>query len=236
MMNNKFTGNQAVGQIVAEFPQAAEFFKKYAIDFCCGGDKLLSVAAKELNLNEDIVIKQINQAYSMVEEHSSTVVDWRQQSLTHLIEHIVNTHHLYLQREMPQISELVIKILRVHGATHSELGKVHKLFHTLKMELEQHLITEEEILFPLIKKYEQNPSSQMLATIKSQIDTIENEHEQAGDIVKELRQITNQYALPASACTSYRLAYQKLIEMESDLFQHIHLENNILHPRLQEGN
>jgi regulator of cell morphogenesis and NO signaling len=234
-MNNKFTGIQAVGQIVAEFPQAAEIFKKYRIDFCCGGDKTLSVAAKELAIKEDVVLEQLNQAYSMMKNQSiqGEEVDWRQQSLTQLIDHIVATHHVYLQQEMPQISELVTKILRVHGVAHSELAKVHKLFHTLKMELEQHLITEEEILFPLIKEYEKNPSAKLLDNIKKVTNDIENEHEGAGDIIKELRTITNQYALSSDACTSFRLAYQKLEEMESDIFQHIHLENNILHPRLQ---
>ena len=226
---------QAVGKIVAEFPQAAEIFKKYKIDFCCGGDKQLAVAAKELNLDEKSVLEELNQVYTLMakQDNWSEEVDWRQQSLSQLVNHIINKHHLYLQQEMPLISELITKILRVHGANHSELRKIHNLFHVLKLELDQHLIKEEEILFPLIKEYEKNPSSQLLANVQKQIDTIENEHEQAGDIIKELRQITNDYTLPADACTSYRLAYQKLEEMESDLFQHIHLENNILHPRIQ---
>ena len=233
-MENKFTGIQAVGQIVAEFPQAAEIFKEYRIDFCCGGDKTLTAAVKELNLNENNIINKLNQAYVTMKNQQSEFgeIDWREQSLTHLVDHIINTHHLYLHREMPQISEYVTKILRVHGVAHSELTRVHKLFHLLKLELEQHLIKEEEILFPLIKQYEKKPTNQMLEQIKTVTNDIESEHEQAGDIIKELRNITNQYALPADACASFRLAYQKLEEMESDLFQHIHLENNILHPRL----
>ncbi len=233
-MENKFAGIQAVGQIVAEFPQAAEVFKEYGIDFCCGGDKTLTTAVKELHLNESNILDKLNQAYVTMKTQHNEVrdVDWREQSLTHLVDHIINTHHLYLQREMPQISEYVTKILRVHGVVHSELTKVHKLFHLLKLELEQHLIKEEVLLFPLIKEYDKKPTSQMLEKIKIMTNDIENEHEQAGDIIKELRKITSQYALPADACTSFRLAYQKLEEMESDIFQHIHLENNILHPRL----
>ena len=233
-MNKQFTGTQAVGTIVVEFPQAADIFKKHRIDFCCGGDKLLAVAAKELNLDVETVVEELNQAHAMMEASNQTSEekDWRQVPLSQLIDHIVATHHVYLQRELPQIGEFVTKILRVHGVAHSELGKVHKLFYTLKMELEQHLITEEEVLFPLIKEYEKKPSSLLLGKIKEVTDAIENEHEQAGDVIKELRKITNQYHLPSDACASYRLAYQKLEEMESDIFQHIHLENNILHPRL----
>lgn len=233
-MDYKFNGTQTVGNIVAEFPQAAEIFKVYRIDFCCGGDKLLTVAAKELELNEDTVLEKLNQAYLIAADKpkEDKETDWRLQSFTQLVDHIVNTHHLYLQREMPLISEFVTKILRVHGAKHSELAKVHRLFHTLKMELEQHLIKEEEILFPLIKEYEKKPTAQLLEKIKNVTSNIEEEHEQAGDIIKELRKITYQYELPSDACTSYRIAYQKLEELESDLFQHIHLENNILHPQL----
>jgi len=237
-MNNKFTGRQAVGNIVAEFPQAAEIFKEYRIDFCCGGDKMLTAVVKELNLDENSILNKLNQTYvTMANQHNKIEeIDWREQSLTDLVDHIINTHHLYLQREMPQISDYVTKILRVHGVAHSELTKVHKLFHLLKLELEQHLIKEEEILFPLIKEYEKKPTNQNLEKIQSVTNDIENEHEQAGDIIKELRKITNQYVLPADACTSFRLAYQKLEEMESDIFQHIHLENNILHPRLLRRN
>jgi regulator of cell morphogenesis and NO signaling len=233
-MEEKFTRMQAVGDIVAEFPKAAEIFKEHKIDFCCGGDKLLTVAVKELNLDEVTVLEKLNQAYAALvkNKQESQDIDWRQQSFAQLIDHIVSTHHLYLQRELPQISEFTNKILRVHGAKHGELAKVHKLFHILKMELEQHLIKEEEILFPLIKEYEKNPSAQSLEKIKNVTNDIEAEHEQAGDIIKELRKITNQFQYPADACTSFKIAYQKLEEMESDLFQHIHLENNILHPRL----
>jgi regulator of cell morphogenesis and NO signaling len=237
-MEKKFTSSQAVGAIVAEFPQAAEIFKGYRIDFCCGGDKTLKLAVQELGLDENTVLEQLNQTYSKAVNQSekSDEVDWRKESFTTLVDHIVNTHHLYLQKELPQISEFVTKILRVHGQNHSELTRVYKLFHTLKMELEQHLIKEEEILFPLIKEYEKNPSDQLLDRIKQVTNDIEEEHEQAGDIIKELRNITNQYELPANTCTTYQLAYQKLEEMESDIFQHIHLENNILHPRLQGRN
>lgn len=237
-MKNKFTGTQAVGPIVAEFPQAADIFKEYRIDFCCGGDKTLTAAIKELHLNESSVLDKLNQAYATMADQNNVIakVDWREHSLTALVDHIITTHHLYLQREMPQISEYVTKILRVHGLAHNELTKVHKLFHILKLELDQHLIKEEELLFPLIKEYDKNSTSELLEKIKAVTNDIESEHEQAGDIIKELRKITNDYALPSDACTSFRLAYQKLEELESDLFQHIHLENNILHPRLTSRN
>jgi len=59
-----------------------------------------------------------------------------------------------LRKTLPRLSELTTKILRVHGSNHESLFRVHKLFHSLKAELEQHLIKEEEILFPVIREYD----------------------------------------------------------------------------------
>ena len=62
------------------------------------------------------------------------------------------------------------------------------------------------------------------------VDELENEHNHAGNIIKELRKVTNDFT-PEGACGTYRLVYQRLEALESDLFKHIHLENNILFPR-----
>jgi len=158
--------------------------------------------------------------------------NWTNISFSDLIDHVVNTHHAYLNVELPKLSELVRKIYRVHGEGHPELSDVYRLFHTLKMELEQHLIKEEEIVFPLIKQYEENPSHELLERTLKVINELEGEHEGAGDILKELRKVTNSYEMPSDGCYSYDLTFKGLEHLESDTFQHIHLENNIMFPRL----
>ncbi|MPL58336.1 Iron-sulfur cluster repair protein YtfE [bioreactor metagenome] len=231
-----FTKNDKIGFIVVEFPKAAEIFKKYQIDFCCGGDRPLDIALTEQKLDADEVLQQLNSAYNEYQQLNAVVSNnWLQASLADLVDYIVVTHHKYLDANLPGISELTLKILRVHGGRHQELGKVHKLFNVLRTELEEHLITEETILFPLIKQYEQDSDHKHAEQLKQLIQTIENEHEAAGDIIKELRAITGGFTPPEDACTSYKLTYKRIEELESDLFQHIHLENNILHPRVKES-
>jgi len=148
-----------------------------------------------------------------------------------LIDYIVITHHGFLKRTLPEVSELTAKILRVHGPNHSELFKVHKLFNNLKTELEQHLIKEEEILFPLLKEYEGSTSAELPERISKVMKELEEEHEGAGGVLKELRKITQDYKVPEDGCSTFGLTYNKIQELESDLFQHIHLENNILFKR-----
>lgn len=137
-------------------------------------------------------------------------------------------------RELPQLSTYVTKVYRVHGAKHPELEEVYKLFHELKMELEQHAIKEEEQVFPLIKAYEKEPDSVPLDRINDMIKELEQEHDETGRLLKELRKVTDDYTLPSGACNTYTLP--KLEAVESETFHHVHLENHILFPRLAQEN
>lgn len=226
---SKFSGSQTLGSIVSVMPKASDIFKEYRIDFCCGGNRPLQEAIREKGMDEKEVLGKLEKAYEDMQKTSNEQVDFKMMTPGKLIDYIVNTHHSYLGTELPLISEYVNTILKVHGKNHGDvLFKVHKLFHSLKADLEQHLIKEEQILFPMIKEYDKNPSVEMIGRIAEVIKEIENEHEGAGDILKELREITDNYTAPEDGCRTYSITFQKLEELESDLFQHIHLENNIL--------
>jgi regulator of cell morphogenesis and NO signaling len=47
----------------------------------------------------------------------------------------------------------------------------------------------------------------------------------------EVRSLSNGYAPPDDACTTYRVALQELQDFERDLHTHVHLENNLLFPK-----
>ncbi|GAB6098259.1 iron-sulfur cluster repair di-iron protein [Halanaerocella petrolearia] len=233
-MEQQFNSSEKIGEIVSKFPKASDIFKEYNIDFCCGGDRELKAAIVEKELDEEEILTQLEESYQDTKEKLNNEIDWKKSSLTELTEHIINNHHAYLYDELPKLNKLVVKILRVHGNKHKDtLSKVHKLFNELRIELEQHLITEEEMLFPLIKEYEKGSSNVSLKRIVDIIEQLEGEHDGAGDILKEIREITDQYLVPDDVCTTFRSTYDRLINLESDLFQHIHLENNILFPRLK---
>ncbi|HEY9060679.1 MAG TPA: iron-sulfur cluster repair di-iron protein [Pseudobacteroides sp.] len=228
---NRFNVLQSIGEIVSIMPKASEVFKEYNIDFCCGGNRPLSEAIREQKLNDREVISKLDQAYEATNKLQNQA-DFRKMSSSKLIDYIISKHHSYLKKMLPELGELTAKILRVHGPSHSDLFKVHKLFHTLKTELEQHLIKEEEILFPMIKEYDASPSKEMLGRINKVMKETEDEHETAGGVLKELRKITEEYKVPEDGCSTYCRTFDKLQELETDLFEHIHLENNILFKQL----
>ena len=230
-MKRNFNIDQIIGDIVTINPKASEVFKKYQIDFCCGGHRPLKEAIEEQSINEKRLFEELEEAYRETKKVKEQK-DFSNMTSRELIDYIVSTHHVFVRKILPEINEYTTKILKVHGIHHSELFKVHKLFSNLKAELEAHLIKEEELLFPLMKKYESEPNDVLLNKIKKVMKETESEHDGAGDILKELRIITNQYTVPEDGCASYHITFNKLQELESDLFQHIHLENNILFKRV----
>lgn len=233
-MDQHFSGDEKIGAIVSDFPGSSNLFKEVQIDFCCGGDRSLLEAIRQKKLNEHEILRRLNESFAeMNNKKKSGEADWREAPIADLIDHIVNHHHAYLRKELPLLSEFVTKIFRVHGVAHIELSTLHKRFHQMKIELDQHLIAEEEVLFPLLKQYADQPTAERHDQAVKVLHEMESEHRVVGDFLKEMRKITDGYAIPPEACNTYTLTFHKLEELESDLFQHIHLENNVLFPRIE---
>lgn len=230
-MANTFTEEAIVGEIVTKFPKASDIFKSYRIDFCCGGNRPLIDAINEKNLSADEVLDKLNTLYDETVALNETRVDWENISDRELIDHIIHKHHSYLNEELPSLTPYVTRLLRVHGAAQPHLAQIHRLFNELKVELEQHLIQEETEDFPLILEIEQNRTDENIAKLKKVVENLESDHNHAGDLLKEIREVTNNFTPPENACGTYRLVYQRLEDLESNMFEHIHLENNILFPR-----
>lgn len=237
-MSNKFDKDQRIGQVVIDFPKATEVFMKYNIDFCCGGDRSVNEAITEDNpeVLVDVILDEVNKSYDSFLGEDYVKVDWENKSMTELLEFIENTHHSFMKKTLPVTEELILKIFKVHFDHNKELlTEVYRLFSLLKLDINIHLIKEEEELFPLIKEYEQSKDKQTLKKILKMLEDTEDEHDAAGNILKDLRKLTNNYTLPDYGCATFKLVYDKLQEMESDLFHHIHLENNILFFKLKSG-
>lgn len=235
-MSNKFNADQRIGQVVIDFPKSTEVFMKYNIDFCCGGDRSVGVAISEDNPDADLstILEEVNTCFENFIDDDFKKIDWDSKSMTELLEYVENTHHSFMKKTLPITEEVILKIFKVHFDHDKELlTEIYRLFALLKLDINIHLIKEEEELFPAIKKYEQTKDKAILNDVLKMLEDTEHEHDAAGDILKTLRKITNNYTLPEFACATFKMAYDKLEEIESDLFHHIHLENNILFYKLK---
>lgn len=228
-----FNKNQTISECVANNYQTATVFKKYKIDFCCGGKISIQEVCQQNNIDETQLLEELNKA---VEQKSyEDIIEYL--SLDDLADYIVEKHHTYVREQLPEIEPFLDKIVLVHGAKHPELKKVQENFQAVKEELLSHMEKEENILFPYIKEMMKAKRSHSKLTtpsfgsIKNPIDMMEAEHESAGDSFKEIREITDDLSPPEGACNTYRTTFALLDEFENDLHRHIHLENNILFPK-----
>ena len=208
-----------VGEMAAEEPKAIEIFKELGIDFCCGGGISLSDALREKGVSPEQFAERLEKLKAGSGHNRE--INFQDMKPASLADYIVVTHHEYLRKALPETYALFLKVLRVHGAHHPELYPAFKLFGNLKTELEQHLIREETILFPEIAELNEEKVQKLAKEIKE-------EHESAGELLDQLQAVTNNYALPSDACASFTNLYASLKEIEDDIHQHIHLENNIL--------
>ena len=229
----------AVGQWVAERPNTAHVFESLRIDYCCGGNKPLAEACASAGVDVDNVMEllaEVTQSYSQ----AVGALDFQNASLPELIAHILNTHHVFTKSEMDRLQALVDKVLGAHGGNHPELIHLGELFMRLCADLKPHMFKEEQVLFPYITSMEEAVSEEraipqpFFGTVQNPVRMMSIEHDTAGELLRELRRVTDNYRPPADACISYQTLYQALAAFETDLHQHIHLENNILFPRALE--
>lgn len=222
----------SLGEVVTVYPAVVKKFNDMELDYCCGGNKSSELALKEKGVDVDKFVEDLNKEFKEFKFENSQYVDWREKSSEELISHIVETHHGETFRLLKEIDPLMVKVFRVHFSHDPELlMKVHSLFGKLKCELEEHLLKEENILFPLMIKYDKAKNEKEKKEIEEDIRIIVNEHEAAGDILKELAEVTDDYKVPEWGCISFKLLYDYLHDLEKDLFIHIHKENNILFAR-----
>ena len=229
-MTFTITANSLVRDIVNELPKASDLFKKNRIDFCCGGNIPLSQAAEQNELNLDNLIEELKDVFEKYENTEKNVDVWTDSDSHTIINHVINNYHRVSEEELAMLSPYVTKVSRVHGEHHPELIKMNELFYEFKKELLEHMAKEEEIVFPLIKQLADGTAANPEEAIKMIVE-LEKEHDHAGEILRQIRAVTSDFALPLDACGTYRLVYKRLEDLESLTFMHVHLENNILFPR-----
>ena len=226
--------DETLGQIAAKDLRKAEVFKKYGLDFCCGGKKTVKQACAEKGLDVTKIEQELQQADKNPVTRPLPHSDW---SLDFLADYIVNTHHSYVKKSLPEIRGYAAKVAQVHGSSHPELPAVQQLVEEVARELTSHMLKEEKVLFPYIKELvaannnEKPLQAAHFGTVQNPINMMEMEHEMVGKNMEEIRMLTNNYTIPDDACASYNLLFRMLDEFENDLHTHIHLENNILFPK-----
>ena len=235
MINSETT----VKEVALQMPESTRLFEQLKIDYCCGGNQPLGEACTSAGLDVDTVMAMLAQTSSVAQSSlpAGSAGNYQNHSLPELIEHILNTHHVFTKSEINRLEALTAKVIGVHGRNHPELTHVGELFQRLCADLKPHMFKEEQVLFPYILAMSQAAVENrpcppaFFGTVNNPVRMMMKEHDSAGEILRELRAVTSDYKLPPDACISYQTLYQALENFERDLHQHIHLENNLLFPK-----
>lgn len=221
-----------IGTLVVQAPQLSKVFEHYGLDYCCDGKTSLSRAC----LNKQLPLEELLQAIYEAEQDSlpEEALDLTSLSLTALINHLLETHHQYLYGALPQIETLFNKVVHIHGQLHPNLLSAQAVFKVLHEELLLHMDKEERILFPYCIQLEEAHDLPTFhcGSLKNPVTVMEREHTDAGELLVKLRFLCQDYDPPEGACATYRVLMTALTELELDLHQHVHKENNLLFPRV----
>jgi regulator of cell morphogenesis and NO signaling len=214
-----------VGELVVERPSRSRVFSRLGIDFCCGGKKSLAQVCAEKHLDPADVLSLLT-----ADAASTTRSVWADASLSALVHHIVSTHHTFTKSELPRIGQLIGKVARVHGERHPYMVELLEVYRPFAEDMLDHMRKEEHALFPAIE----DVAAGRKIDLSRPISVMSRDHDEAGAALERMRGLTNGYEPPEGACSSFRAALAGLAELEQDLFEHVHLENNILFRRVAE--
>ncbi len=241
-MTTAIQEEKTVRELVLEQPATRRVLERYGIDYCCGGGQPLGAAIAEAGADRQEVLGALQEAaQAAARPGAPQEPDWRNMSLTDMANHIERQHHTFMKRELPRIEELLARVRRAHAESHGQmLGELTQTFTALRSEIEMHLLKEEQVLFPYLRRLQAYVDGRgelpviHCVTVVNPITQMRHEHEEAGAALAAMRGLTDDYAVPHDGCESFRAVYEGLQEMEADLHEHIHLENNILFPRAIE--
>lgn len=217
-----------LADIVATAPMTARVLERHQIDYCCHGQRPLAGACAEAGLDPVAVLAELEQA--VIESGPASIPD----DVGGLIGHIVTNHHVYLRRELPLLGELMGKVVDAHAVAHPEVCEVAGTLAELTADLLPHLAKEEQVLFPLAIQLlgAVEATAFHCGSVLNPIRVMHAEHDRAGELLATLRYLTDSYTPPADACPTWRALYNGLAELEADTHRHVHLENNVLFPRI----
>jgi regulator of cell morphogenesis and NO signaling len=213
------------GQWAARHPRTTRVFARHGIDFCCGGRRPLVEICAEQGIALAPLIAELRAAEL---DPAAGERAWDEAPLPELVDHILTAYHRPLDRDLQGIETMARRVCRVHSAKDPRLAEVLKVYLGLRAELEQHMLKEERILFPMILAGHG-------AGAGGPISVMEREHDQAAAALRRLRALTDGHIPPPDACTTWRALLAALADFEREMHEHVHLENQMLFPRALAG-
>jgi len=219
-----------LGELAASHPSAVPALERYRLDYCCHGRRTLEQACHERGIDPAVVLTEIDRS----DARSTTSAEhrWDQASMSELADHIEQTHHAHAREMLAAIGSMAQRVADKHGRQHRRLIELLEVVRTLTDGMHDHMIREERVLFPWLRRLERQTEIQVGPpwSVSRPISCMEHDHEEVGAMLERIRALTDDFCPPDQACRSWRGLYELLRVLELDTHAHIHKENSILFP------
>jgi regulator of cell morphogenesis and NO signaling len=212
------TSLQTLGDIAAANPTATRVFLRHRLDFCCGGQRTLAEACVRAGLDAEVISREIADEIARGDDPTR----WESTSQHELADHIEQHYHAALRRDVPPLIEAARRVEKVHAAKPAVPAGLADLLTRFWDEMQSHMNKEETVLFPMLRRGARGQAVYMPVRVMQQ------EHDEHGHSLARIRELTGDFEIPAHACATWTALYLGLANLEAELMQHIHLENNIL--------
>ena len=217
------TKEDIVADVVTDYPKSADIFRNAGIDFCCGGQESIASAVNHKpNIDLNSLLNKLNHIDNT--EGNSTI-NPKFLNVESLIQYIQSAYHETLKEEFKNLTPYMTKLAKVHGPSHPYLLKLQDLYREFRDSMLDHIRKEDEEDFPKLIQYSQGQDVQ---NIKIILEDLINDHEDTGQLLNVMNQLTSDYQTPEEAFGTWKLVYQRLQNIERQTHQHVHLENHVL--------
>ncbi|MFB6262305.1 MAG: iron-sulfur cluster repair di-iron protein [Bradymonadaceae bacterium] len=220
----------ALADLVEANPARARVFENRDLDYCCGGGRSLRKACEAEGYDLEAILDDLEEVDARTAPDDEIDFD----SMTEIVDFIVDTHHDYLRDELGPLGDLIETVVDAHGDNHPELYDLADVFDDLARELPRHLSEEEQVLFPAVRKLDDEEASEVeKQTARATLGNLEDDHDETAEHLEEIRRLTDGYQAPDDACPKYENMLERLGHLERDMHMHIHRENNVLFPAVR---
>ena len=211
---------RSIGKIAVALPESVSVFRRYKLDYCCGGQVSLQQAVADKGLDLPTVLAELSAL-----QRSNALPETRKHD--ELIDHILERYHEVHRAQMPELIRMAHRVEAVHKERPEVPAGLAQVLEAMYEDLLSHMQKEEVVLFPMMRSGGGHAAGGPIAAMR-------HEHDAHGAALEEVARLTTDMVPPECACTTWQALYGGLAQLRDDLMSHIHLENNVLFPMFEQ--
>lgn len=223
--------SSSIGEIAVKYPQTIPCLDRWNLEFCCGGDRPLSLVCEEAGVSFERLVADL-----VAVSDDGPEIDWSDRPLLELTRRLIDHYHVRTREELSSLEVLSMKALSNHAGKNPELGRVRRLVDALMSDIFPHMLKEETILFPWVERLcavdaGDEIDRPFFGSVRNPVNMMALEHEYVDELLAELRHLTHGYEAPEMNCSTVDALYSSMRRFDLHTKLHIHLENNVFFPR-----